>query len=1102
MIRGLRIAGLLFASCLVFTSCGGGGASSFLGGTGSNGNGGSGGVTPTGKTNVKVSLTIPGSSTSTSTTSSATRIVSASAVRKPQGSSPQTISSGTQSITVSVNGGTAQIFNVSSCTGSPNLTCVLSIGATYGLDSFLILTWSGPNGTGTTLNAAAVTLDVTAAGPNTASATAGNLLTVTSSADTSGGSNTCVAPSTTCTLREAVAEASTTAGVYTAIMFSGVTSITLSSPITITNQNIIIIGPGALTANTNPVGAPSASSSLTISGGGATQIFDLATGSLMVDGVTLSGGNASDNTGGAIENDGGSLAIANTIFSGNGGSNTQDGGAVWDSGSTPSTISYSTFTNNTSTQQGGAYYIDSGASFSGVLFNGNVAFDGSDYGAGGAIYAEGNLTVSSSTFTANVAGSTSVSNAEGYGGAIDIDDNSASPSIANSTFGGSTASAGNFAGGPGANAYGEGGAIYNDGDYALASSGNTFSNNTVEGGSSAYGGAISDYEGVTSSNDTFSSNTANATAGMSGCEMYAYGGAVYTYNYNDAGTTWTNDTFTGNQGLGTVNGTPYVYGGAIFDYYGGGITISGSTFKTNTTNGGVGYADGGGLAVEDSYGTTTLTNDTFSSNTSTSQSGSASGGGLEVDYAFITFSGLTIQNNSATITGTTTENSAYGGGFEFYDGDEEDESIARRPSPDAAKRAAVAAQLAKHAAHIFSHSQAKFAAHVAKKSKHAMAQLSRRTAPSAMRQVKLEGGSTIANTTFSGNTANGGTGGYAYGGGADLSGEPTITGTTFSGNTSTASGSGSYAAGGGFSNGSYYCGESPGITFTGTVSGNSATNAGGGIWNDCSDFTVSQSTISGNSVTAVANSGDGGGGLWSDCGSVTISQTTINGNSVSGSVADTGGGGLLSNQGTTAIVNSTIFGNTSSIDGGGIAVTQSGEVEVTNATVYQNTATGNGGNLSIDSSSYAYVANTILAGGTASNGSDIWNLQASDYGFYSYGYNIVQQSSNYGTGSSNAPQTGDLVGQNPLLASGLASNGGPTLTIADTSSSPGKGHIPFASGQCNGEGSSTAVDQRNYARGAGAVCDVGAYEFAGTASAQSTTRDARGVQGLTVHKTH
>jgi fibronectin-binding autotransporter adhesin len=1086
----LRISALLFVTLFALTSCGGGGGSSLLGG-GSLGGGSTSGSGTTGATNsnqkvqMNFSYASPSASSSSSaraSASSSARAIVSSTVRKPK-----TISSDTSSITVSVNGGTPQIFNAAPPTCVDNgttVTCSLSIGAPVGLDSFLIITYSGSNGTGTALNAAAVTLSVSTSGPNTAAATAGNVLFVNSSADGSGGSYSCASSTSTCTLREAVAEASTTAGVFTAILFQGVTTINLISsngPIVVSGQSLIVLGPGASAANPSGVGAPSASSGLTISGGNATQIFSITSGSLLVDGITLSGGNSSDNSGGAIENYS-ALSVVNTIFSGNGGGTTDYGGAIYDDGGTPSTIVASTFTNNTAIYNGGAYYDEGSASFNHVLFSANTAFDGSSEGYGGAIYADWDIAVTNSTFTGNVAGSTTVSNVSGYGGGIYINDNSMSPTITNSTFG-TTSLAGNFAGGPGASAYGEGGAIYNDGSYPVTLSGNSFTSNTAKGGSDASGGAVSDYEGVSSTNDTFANNLADASAAMAGCEMYAYGGAAYTENYNYVGTTWTNDSFSGNTALGTLTGDAYAYGGALFDYYGGGINVTGSTFTNNTANGGVYIGSGGGLAVQDDEGPATLTNLQFTGNTATAQSGTVYGGGLAVYYADVAVSGLTFNNNSATITGSATGNYAYGGGFEFYDGDEESESVARKANPAMiAKRTKDATKQQKHAARVLAHTQAGNVAHIFSKSKHALAIASRHSAPSASRKVQVSTPpSTIANVTFSGNTANGGPSGYSYGGGADLSGYPTITGTSFTNNTATYSGTGGYAAGGGFSNGSDYCGE---MTFTGTVSGNSATNAGGGIWNDCNTFTLLQSTIANNTVTAVQYTADGGGGVWSDCGSVAITQTTISGNSVAGAVAHSGGGGVLNQSGDLTISNSTITANTSASDGGGVENLYSADVELLNATVYKNTATGNGGGVSNDDggdgSPYLYIENSILAGNTTSaNGTDIWNLDT----VYSYGYNLVQQSSNYGSGTSNAPQTGDIIGQSPALASGLASNGGPTQTIADTSSSPGKGVIPFNGVNCGSDG--PAVDQRNYTRGAGSVCDIGAYEFSGT---QSTTQ--------------
>jgi hypothetical protein len=62
----------------------------------------------------------------------------------------------------------------------------------------------------------------------------------------------------------------------------------------------------------------------------------------------------------------------------------------------------------------------------------------------------------------------------------------------------------------------------------------------------------------------------------------------------------------------------------------------------------------------------------------------------------------------------------------------------------------------------------------------------------------------------------------------------------------------------------------------------------------------------------------------------------------------------------------------------------------------------------------------------------------------------------------------------PLL-SALASNGGPTQTLADSTSSPGYDLIPLAT--CSAHGVTT--DQRGNARGDGgdSLCDSGAYEY-------------------------
>ena len=538
--------------------------------------------------------------------------------------------------------------------------------------------------------------------------------------------------------------------------------------------------------------------------------------------MTLSSGNSSDSYGGAIENYG-SLAVVNTILSGNAGANTQYGGAIYDAGSVPSTISLSTFNNNAAKYEGGAYYDDAGASFSGTLFNGNVAFSGSGFTSGGAIYADWNLSVDKSTFTANAAGSSTGTGISAEGGAISIVGASVNPSITNSTFGGSTASAGNFAGGNGTNDDGYGGALYNGGPSSLplTFSGNTFSNNIVKGGDEAQGGAIWDDRGITSNGDTFTNNVADGTPATTSSDAYA--GAVYE---DESPTSWTGDTFSGNQALGGTNVTyAEAAGGAIYAY--SQLTATQTTFSNNSAVASD-YVDAAAVYVEDdSTDTIAFSNVQFTNNTATATLPSspsdypeADAGALEVDYAGISMQNVTFSGNTASATGNSSfPGSAFGGGFLFYDGDsdggcDDDCGVARNPSPQvahhnalpaAARRAAVATRKAAikasqktRRASAFARIKAAATTRVAKKSR-AATTVARHVA--ATRKVQSGPANGLDTVTFTNNTANGGPAGQAYGGGAEFSGDPTTSAVTFTGNIAEASGTGSYAAGGAFTYG-------------------------------------------------------------------------------------------------------------------------------------------------------------------------------------------------------------------------------------------------------------------------------------------------------------
>jgi predicted outer membrane repeat protein len=216
-----------------------------------------------------------------------------------------------------------------------------------------------------------------------------------------------------------------------------------------------------------------------------------------------------------------------------------------------------------------------------------------------------------------------------------------------------------------------------------------------------------------------------------------------------------------------------------------------------------------------------------------------------------------------------------------------------------------------------------------------------------------EGTLTITNTTFTGNSA-------PYGGavytralvGHPLDGLLTLTGDTFSGNSAT-------AESGAIDN---WAGGSVTVTDD-TFTGNSAPN-GGAIGNEWGSVDVTNSTFSNN--TASASTGAGGaiinynpndafsnslsvvgstisrnaavnGGGIANGGPDTLSLTndTITGNSVTGT-----GGGLYDN-GTTTLINCTVTGNSAAGGGGGMA-NVGGTVIIGNTIVAENTATAGG----------------------------------------------------------------------------------------------------------------------------------------------------------------
>ena len=277
-----------------------------------------------------------------------------------------------------------------------------------------------------------------------------------------------------------------------------------------------------------------------------------------------------------------------------------NGGALYAEGNV--TIVDSTFTDNIASADGGVLYAWNGdrtVSISNSVFDGNTAgFQG------GAISAT-TVTVIGSTFTDSDAS---------FGGAISAN----SATVTNSTFTGSSAVSGGavgavtvtvanstFTNNEGSNC---GGAIYVD---VTA----TVTNSTFSGNSSDCGGAIYSYDTATVANSTFTNNSSTI------------GGAIYA----DSTATVSNSTFRGN--------TADFYGGAI--YADSTATVSASTFRGNT-------ADFYGGAIFST--TNTVTSSTFISNSA------ILGGAIRADTATVTSS--TFTSNTSVNAGGAIQASA------------------------------------------------------------------------------------------------------------------------------------------------------------------------------------------------------------------------------------------------------------------------------------------------------------------------------------------------------------------------------------------------------------------------------------------------------------
>ncbi|HEY1976417.1 MAG TPA: choice-of-anchor Q domain-containing protein [Candidatus Baltobacteraceae bacterium] len=1034
-----------------------------------------------------------------------------------------TISPLTLSVSVADNGKTPKVFNTTPSSKNcalrkSELICAFQIFVSGGKNTLVVKTYSATNAGGFVLDQATAVYRVT----STTKSVGIILGPVISNANDSGPGS----------LRQGLADANP----GDTLLYVGTTpaTITLTGGAVALPKNVTIAGPGAgkLTISANNAGQAftiGSSVTATISGVTITKGTSSTNGGAIDNAgtLTLSDDTFSSSTattaGGAVENAGVMTSTSNT-YSGN---TALHGGAIDNTGSLTATSD--TFSGNNAVGAGvGPSIVNamrpakmpkqrhlkrlhprgraprhapqvpkqvfppdhmrphpaaSTVPNGGAIYNGaagtiditNAAFtgNGAQQGDGGAVSSANSAagwTIANDTFTNNSAA---------YGGAVGVD---TAGTLTSDTF---TTNGGYPGDGATIPPYGFGAGVYAQG--ALTVTNCIFNGNVAGGGTQAFaygfGGAIeADNAALTVSGSTFKNNVAG---GASSSGSTGEGGAIDTTSLSALAVSITNSTFTGNIAGGGSAGTSYGYGGAINTEAYNTLALNGSTFTSNTA-GGDGYGNGGAIFIQaDLNGGS----DTFSKNaaTGTSASQNVFGGAIDTNST-IELNGSTFSQNTASGgNGPITAGGAiYTSNTLTLDSDTFTSNAASGPG------AASVAGGAIQGTSGMTITNSKFNSNSATAGAGGFADGGGVFDPSSS--------ATISGTTFTSNTVTGGAGAYVYGGGAEVDAPGTsLTNVTFSNNVATASGALSLANGGALyligtstiSNGTFTnnSATTPGdhqgwggavnagtLTFSGSVTGNSATNQGGGIF--VGGLTMTNSTVSGNNVTAAQAVGqptpDGGGGLYLvGSHTFTISGSTISGNSVAGSGT---GGGILNTSngspGTLTLTNDTIANNTSPVDGGGLEDLGSTS-SLVNTTMYGNTAqSGNGGNWnnSTTPTSPDSLTNSVVGGGTAGGtGPDIYNNGTLNSGDYN-----IMQTTPTPIGIFSPPPHDQTA--NPGL-SALASNGGPTKTMADSNTSPGYNTIPIVTGSCNNSGVTT--DQRGNARpGTGhANCDAGAYEY-------------------------
>ena len=242
-----------------------------------------------------------------------------------------------------------------------------------------------------------------------------------------------------------------------------------------------------------------------------------------------------------------------------------------------------------------------------------------------------------------------------------------------------------------------------------------------------------------------------------------------------------------------------------------------------------------------------------------------------------------------------------------------------------------------------------------------------------------------------------------------------------------------------------------------TFSNGAPDGDGGAIFTYDASLSISNSTFTGNA------GGDGGAiAVEGSAGVVTITGSTFSGNSASND------GGALHDDTTMVVINSTFTGNSAPAGGAFYDNQASGPATLINDTFSGNTTTTVGaGQGAVENrtptSSTVTLTNSIVSNNAGNN--------CGDTDITDGGYNLEN-----GTSCAFADHAVDA---DPALGA-LAGNGGPTQTMAITSTSPAHDVANLTVCAASNPTGAGGLDQRGLTRtpsGTETACDIGAFEL-------------------------